>query len=127
MKIKQFSHFLLSIFMLSCLAGCASVGLYNQAINSWQGKTSEALVQKWGLPSSTLSLSGSEKGYVYHHNLHVSGISGYTIDGTYYPGTSGFTTHCKTVFVIRNGIIVNITYSGTNCAFTKDELKSKSF
>ncbi len=62
------NYFLSSIyiFIFIMISGCATEADYRKVVDSWVGKRSQELVNRWGYPKSEVVAPDKNKVYVYH-------------------------------------------------------------
>lgn len=91
-------YVVLSVFLILA-SGCATTEKYNETINSWVGSQEIELIKSWNPPKETYETQGS-KFLVYSWSQYIEGIG---------------TAHCKTVFEVREGVIVSAQATGNDC------------
>lgn len=129
---------------LSLLAvGCASTENYEEILQSWVGKHEDQLINAWGVPNGTHTMTSGKKVIEYRDN-RTAQMGGYTYTapqttyhsgsvygGGAYGGYSGTSTtyttqttptynvnlSCKTRFTIgESGYVQKWSWEGNNCA-----------
>lgn len=107
------------------LSGCATTANYQEAMESWLGKSEEELVTKWGAPQSVYTLSNNKKILSYIEDLGGSARTNVSY-GTAYTTYSQHT--CKTDFVLdTSGQIESFKFEGNSCkSFPVESAKQDS-
>tara|TARA_R110000868_G_scaffold150567_7_gene373928 strand:- start:4634 stop:5338 length:705 start_codon:yes stop_codon:yes gene_type:complete len=123
---EPFMRVILLAFGLLMLSACATTKKYEALLNTWAGKSENALLQSWGPPDSFyendgvkyLTFNNSRSGYVPgvapNYQTTFVGNTAYT---QAVGGSPGFvyTKRCKTTFAISGGIIRGWRYQGNAC------------
>ncbi|MBT5047524.1 MAG: hypothetical protein HOM58_03400 [Rhodospirillaceae bacterium] len=115
-----------ALLLLCTLAACATTERYEAILESWVGKTENALVQAWGPPDSVYETSGTKYlTYTKTGTQYVPGtpptyrtiVNGKTSHTRAYGGTPGYlySQNCKTSFSIVNEIIQKWRWEGNAC------------
>ena len=116
-----------SILLLLCgLAACATTEKYEAILESWIGKSENALVEAWGPPDSVYETDGTKYlSYAKSGTHYVPGtfptyrttIVGNTRHTHSYGGTPGYiyNQNCKTSFAIIAKTIKKWRWEGNAC------------
>lgn len=137
----------LQLGLVSCamiaVVGCTTKN-YAAAVDSWRGAPVHALINHWGRPDEVKTLSKGKHVYIYRTVEHESIPKAYMGSpslGRMSPQTDTSALSrvprvmrhhenfwCETMFETNpTGMIVNTTFSGNNCVFTKDDAKHWAF
>lgn len=109
--------------------GCQSFNdsqVYNRQLQKWRGQSASELYADWGTPQQTVPLSGDSVMVSYYRAENDSSDNEFApFDSDIYynaltlpyygiaPEPPLF--YCETSFVIKDGIIVDYTFTGNNC------------
>jgi hypothetical protein len=115
-----------ALLLLIVLAACATSENYEALLESWVGKSENALIQAWGPPDSVYETTGTKYlSYTRSGTAYVPGIAptyrtrviGKTAYTHSYGGTSGYVYNrrCKTSFALVEGIISKWRWEGNDC------------
>ena len=120
------TKFLFALMLLWSLAACATTEKYEAILESWVGKTENALIEAWGPPDSVYETSGTKYlTYAKSGTAYVPGIPptyrttiiGDTAHTRSYGGTPGYvySRNCKTSFALVKGVIQKWRWEGNAC------------
>jgi hypothetical protein len=117
---------LAGLSLISFLAGCASEANYAKMLDTLVGSPEVALLDRWGVPTSTYQ-SGDVRYLAYRreqlHMLSGTQPTSHTtvIGDTAYTTVTGgrsaetYSTFCETTFKIRAGRVEGYSYRGSDC------------
>ena len=114
------------LFLIAVLAACATTEKYEAILESWVGKSENALVEAWGPPDSVYEAAGTRYlTYAKSGTRYVPGtpptyrttIVGNTRHTRAYGGTPGhvYNQNCKTSFAISDNVIKKWRWEGNAC------------
>ena len=139
MNIKKIiSGVLLSSAALT-MTGCGTIQNYETAVNSWNGAPENTLIQRWGYPSETEKLATGNHVDVYRHFARstyspaltpgvtpVQAFNNNTLSAT--PANGSYSLECSTLFEVNpKGVIVNASFSGSDCSATQTFAEQKAY
>jgi len=128
--------FYLIICAALALSGCATAAKYNAELNAEIGKTSSALISKYGTPTRVKRLANGDEIYTYVNiNYQVLPSPNYyfntdfmTEDEMFAPFTYGgneipvgnfmgevITDYCNTKFYLKNNVVTSWQWRGNAC------------
>ncbi len=124
------------ITLLFLLGGCATEQQYARNVATWNDRSADELVSKWGMPTRTMILPSGNTLYVYDRSesytsgaVQMPGTSTVT-NNPYAPGGAQYVTSqpgpliqgttivswCSTFFEIdASGQVLSVRYQGNNC------------
>ena len=120
--------------MLFLLTACSVFGTresYSDQLQSWIGRSEYQLYQSWGYPQQSFYVTPYEKIVTYIRTTTGNNANPYS-NQLYYQGMepdSGWWDklfgppapkqadfyYCKTMFTVRNNMIVNFSFNGDGC------------
>ena len=116
--------YLLSVLIV--LSACSVNKNYDLSLQKWIGQSEYSLLTQWGQPNNVIGLDANSYIYVYEK------ISDTPFDDNKYPYEGeldyqysagpkyGYSQiqqiyYCKTMFTIRNQVVINYSFIGDDC------------
>lgn len=106
------------MLLLCCLgitmSGCATVGKYEEKLDTYIGRDVSSLIEEMGVPNKSMDLPDGGKAYSFYHERASRSVSSSRF-GNYSYGN--ITTHsCETTFFAdKDNKIVKWLHSGNAC------------
>jgi len=94
------------------LAGCATTGKYEAALDTWRGRSVEELVATWGVPTQMITTKSGLAIYEYIREGHSFVTTSY-VGGVGYASLQR--TWCKTDFITKDDKIFDWRWEGNAC------------
>ncbi len=97
------------------LGACTTPAGYEALLRGWEGKKESELVAKWGAPDA---IQESEGVRTLTYRITRSGATVGTQPQMHAgptPLSTPWTSTCKTVFRLRNGVVSGWNYEGDSC------------
>ena len=126
--MKNFKYvFLLALFLAGCRGPEYKYTSYQQKVGDWVGTDAKFLYARWGKPQQVVSRGTDTLIVTYYQtsnykpennmiNKSVRDLYQEVMDMIYQEQARAPEKYeCKTVFVVRNGVVVDYEFSGDGC------------